>query len=40
MNKRNKENFESFESLFQLTIDELQAKDGSGRKYGRPRRLA
>lgn len=29
-----------FEKEYEITIEELAAKDGTGRKYGRPRRLA
>ena len=32
--------FQQFEKDYEVTIEELAAKDGTGRKYGRPRRLA
>lgn len=29
-----------FEKVYAQTIDELAARDGTGKKFGRPRRLA
>ena len=31
---------ENFEAKYNVAIEELAAKDGTGKKYGRPKRLA
>lgn len=38
--KRKKELLEAFEKDYNLAIEETAAKDGTGKKYGRPKRIA
>lgn len=40
MANKNKDWLVEFEKQYVLTIEELSAKDGTGKKFGRPRRLA
>jgi hypothetical protein len=40
MTKKRTDLFAIFEKEFAVTIEELATKDGTGRKYGRPRRLS
>lgn len=38
--KRRKELFDAFQKEYILAIEQLSAKDGTGKKYGRPKRIA
>lgn len=40
MEKRKEDLVKSFEDAYAMTIEDLAAKDGTGKKYGRPRRYA
>ena len=40
MKKKSEDLLKIFEEKYAVTIDELAAKDGTGKKFGRPRRLA
>ncbi|KRX00539.1 hypothetical protein PPERSA_04560 [Pseudocohnilembus persalinus] len=40
MNNKKIQLLQDFEKQYQVTIEELSAKDGTGKRYGRPRRLA
>ena len=35
-----KELFDAFEKEYHLTVEELSARDGTGKKYGKPKRIA
>ena len=40
LNQRRKETFDALEKQYAISVEELAARDGTGKKYGRPRRLA
>lgn len=40
MEKNHKESFEKIEQQYKLSQEELAQKDGTGKMYGRPKRLA
>lgn len=38
--KRKQELLEGFEKEYNVAVEELAARDGTGKKYGRPKRIA
>ena len=40
LNKKRQDSLDAFDKEYSVALEDLAAKDGTGKKYGRPKRLA